>query len=51
MKLGKNMEETLKNKFLFKIDIDDPRLQFEQIDWGFYLSHSDNKKFPVFCKI
>lgn len=44
MKLGKNMEEILKNKFLFKIDIDDPRLQFEQIDWGFYLSHSDNKK-------
>ena len=42
--LGKNMENVLKGKFIFRINIDDPRLNLEEIDWGFAGSYSGNMK-------
>ena len=45
--LGKNMSDILKEKDIYRINLNDPRLQryIERIDWGNYGSNTDNKAF------
>ena len=45
--LGKNMSDILKEKDIYRINLNDPKLQkyIERIDWGYYGSHTDNKAY------
>ena len=42
--LGKNMADILKEKDIYRIDLNDPEIQkfIDKVDWGNYLSNTDN---------
>ena len=46
IELGPNMKKVLYNKAIYRLDLNDPRVRryIKSIDYGYYLSHTDNKK-------